>query len=100
MEWTILYLTAVNSAAFLLFAADKKRAKEKKRRISEKTLFAISLLGGKFGRTFGNANLPPQNQASFLPRGDSRLSDCQCCRSLVDFFLYGIKNLQSNWLVL
>lgn len=49
MEWTILYLTAVNLAAFLLFAADKKRAKEKKRRISEKTLFAISLLGGSLG---------------------------------------------------
>ena len=49
MEWIFLYFTAVNLTAFLLFAVDKSRAKKKKPRISERTLFALSLFGGSLG---------------------------------------------------
>lgn len=49
---SVLWL-AVNLAAFLLFGADKRRAKRTGRRIPEKTLFAAALMGGSVGAILG-----------------------------------------------
>ena len=49
MKYLILYLLAINKIALVLCFADKRRATEKTRRISEKTFFAISLVGGSAG---------------------------------------------------
>ena len=44
-----LYLAAVNLAGFFLMGLDKWKAKHKKWRIPEKTLFAAAVFGGSLG---------------------------------------------------
>ena len=43
------WLIAINFCGFAAFAVDKFRAKQWKKRISEKTLFLCALLGGGVG---------------------------------------------------
>lgn len=45
----IIYLIIINIISFLLFGIDKRRAKRKLWRVSEKVLLATSLLGGATG---------------------------------------------------
>ena len=48
------YLLLINLAAYLTFGADKRRAKRPgARRVPEKTLFALALLGGSLGAVLG-----------------------------------------------
>jgi len=42
----LVYAAFINVLAFALCAYDKRAAIKKRRRISEKTLFAVSILGG------------------------------------------------------
>ena len=49
----IIYLIAVNLIAFILYGADKKRAKKREWRISEKTLIGIAVIGGSVGAILG-----------------------------------------------
>lgn len=49
----LIWLLGANLLAFLMMAADKKRAKAKKRRIPEKTLFVTAALGGSIGAMLG-----------------------------------------------
>ena len=51
--WLILYLFAVNLAAFALFGADKRKARRNAWRISEKALFLSAVLGGSLGAMIG-----------------------------------------------
>ena len=43
------YLVVVNLIAFAVYGADKRRAKKDKRRVPEKTLFLLALIGGSVG---------------------------------------------------
>lgn len=43
------YLLSINLSSFILFAIDKKRARKKKWRISEKILLITSFIGGATG---------------------------------------------------
>ena len=55
-EWYCLlglYLLAVNLAAFFLMGMDKRRARQSKRRVPERTLFLPVVLGGALGGTLG-----------------------------------------------
>ena len=45
----LCYLAIINATAFLLMLIDKRRAKHRKRRISEKVLLITSAIGGSFG---------------------------------------------------
>ena len=50
MEWLVpVYLLSVNLLGFLLMGIDKRKAKKKKWRIPEKTLFLAALAGGSPG---------------------------------------------------
>lgn len=53
MKVLCLYLAVINLAAFLLMAADKRRAQKHRWRIPEHTLFAVALLGGSAGAMLG-----------------------------------------------
>lgn len=48
-----LYLLLINLTAFAGMGIDKSRARQKKRRISERNLFLPVLLGGALGGTLG-----------------------------------------------
>ncbi|WP_026977269.1 DUF1294 domain-containing protein [Flavobacterium tegetincola] len=50
---TFYILLAINIFAFLLMGYDKKLAKRKKSRISEKTLLMSAFLGGSLGSGIG-----------------------------------------------
>ena len=49
----LLYLAAVNVIAFAVYGADKRRAKKDKRRVPEKTLFLLAVIGGSVGAWAG-----------------------------------------------
>ncbi|MBQ9331186.1 MAG: DUF1294 domain-containing protein [Oscillibacter sp.] len=56
--WLALWLAAINLAAFFTFGADKWRAKRREqhpqtRRIRERTLFLLAILGGSVGALLG-----------------------------------------------
>ena len=52
--WALLgYLAAVNLLAFTVYGADKRRAKKDKRRVPEKTLFLLAIIGGSVGAWAG-----------------------------------------------
>ena len=49
-KYLIPYLIIISIFTFFIYSIDKKRSKQKnKRRISEKTLLTLSLIGGAFG---------------------------------------------------
>lgn len=55
MGYVILavYLLGINLVSFFLMGIDKSKARRRKWRIPEKTLFAFALLGGSIGAILG-----------------------------------------------
>ena len=53
MNPLLIYLIVADALAMLLMLSDKRRAKRKKRRIPEASLFLAALLGGALGGTIG-----------------------------------------------
>ena len=49
----IYYLIIINIVTFLFYGIDKSKAKNKQRRISEKTLLFLSFIGGCVGALIG-----------------------------------------------
>lgn len=49
----LIYVAAVNIIAFVMFGADKSKARRRKRRIRERSLFLVSLAGGAVGAFLG-----------------------------------------------
>ena len=49
MRYLIIYLAAVNAAAFALCVCDKRAAVRGRRRISERVLLTVALIGGAVG---------------------------------------------------
>lgn len=49
----LLYFLIINLVGFLLMLVDKRRAIKKEWRISEKSLFIVSILGGSIGSYLG-----------------------------------------------
>lgn len=48
MFW-IYYLVVINILTFFIYALDKRKAIKNKRRISERSLFIMAILGGSLG---------------------------------------------------
>ena len=53
LKLIVVYLTVMTLLGFMSMYIDKKRAREHKWRISEKTLFLIAILGGSIGTNLG-----------------------------------------------
>ena len=53
--WTVLlvWLAVINLLTFIVYGADKRRARKGKWRVLEKTLFLLPLLGGSIGALLG-----------------------------------------------
>lgn len=49
LKYFLLYFIIINLISFILFFIDKQKAKKDRWRIQEKTLHAMSFLGGVFG---------------------------------------------------
>jgi uncharacterized membrane protein YsdA (DUF1294 family) len=52
MEW-IIYLFLINITSYLVMGYDKKRARAKKFRVSERNLFLLTVIGGSIGTYMG-----------------------------------------------
>ena len=52
-RWLAVYLAVINLATFIVYGADKRRARKGKWRVPEKTLFLLPLLGGSVGALLG-----------------------------------------------
>lgn len=50
---SILYVIVMNVVGFLVMGIDKLKARKHRRRISERTLFAISIISGSVGMLAG-----------------------------------------------
>ena len=48
-----IYIAAVNIVSFIMCVYDKRAAVKKRRRISERALFAVSIIGGAAGMLAG-----------------------------------------------
>ena len=51
--WLAVYLAVINLATFIVYGADKRRARKGKWRVPERTLFLRPLLGGSVGALLG-----------------------------------------------
>ncbi|KGA97829.1 membrane protein [Alkalihalobacillus alcalophilus ATCC 27647 = CGMCC 1.3604] len=49
MPLLLMYLVMINFIGYTTMAQDKRKAQRKERRIPEKTLFFIAIIGGSFG---------------------------------------------------
>ena len=49
----LVYLVLINVVAFASMGIDKYKAKHKKWRIQEKTLFLLAIIGGSLGALYG-----------------------------------------------
>lgn len=53
MDLILIYFVVINVIAFLMFGADKWKAKKDRYRIPEKTLLGVAILGGSIGAGLG-----------------------------------------------
>lgn len=53
MLYLNVYILLINIISFIFMRMDKQSAQKRKRRISEKTLFAFALFGGSIGILLG-----------------------------------------------
>ncbi|WP_270179536.1 DUF1294 domain-containing protein [Alkalihalobacillus sp. CinArs1] len=53
MTAIVLYLVCINVCSYLLMGVDKRKARKRKSRISEKTLWTSYILGGAIGGYLG-----------------------------------------------
>ena len=52
-DWLGVYLLIVNVATIAVYGADKRRAKQRRWRVPEKTLFLLAIVGGSVGALLG-----------------------------------------------
>ena len=54
LHWALVgYLALVNLIAFTVYGADNRRARKDRRRVPEKTLFLLAIIGGSLGAFLG-----------------------------------------------
>lgn len=53
MGLLVIYLLLLNMLTFAVYGADKRKAQKDKRRVPEKTLFLLAIIGGSLGALVG-----------------------------------------------
>ena len=53
MKWLLIWVLALSMLDFVLMGVDKRRARQNRRRVPEKTFFPVALLGGSPGAIAG-----------------------------------------------
>ena len=53
MKYVMIYLAIINIITFSLYGSDKKRARWDRRRIPEKVLLGLAVIGGSVGAWMG-----------------------------------------------
>lgn len=53
IKFIVIYLVAINSIAFIMYRLDKFKSQQSKRRVSERTLLLLAMVGGSVGSIFG-----------------------------------------------
>lgn len=85
MELLVIYLAAVNLAGFWMMAADKRKALNSRPRISEKSLFTVTWIGGSLGVYIGVFACRHKTRRRAFTAGIPFIMAAQCA---VIFFLY------------
>ena len=81
-----MYLIAVNLLAFFLFGVDKYKARKKKWRISETTLWTVSILGGSLGAWLGMQIFRHKTKHKTFVIGIPVLFVCQILIGILRYF--------------
>lgn len=53
IKFIVIYLVVINSIAFIMYRLDKFKSQQSKRRVSERTLLLLALVGGSIGSICG-----------------------------------------------
>ncbi len=90
MVLLVIYLSAVNLTGFFMMAADKDKARKQKSRISERSLFTVSWIGGSLGVYIGIFAFRHKTMHRAFTVGIPFIMAAHCAAFLL--ILYFIKN--------
>ena len=77
-DWLGVYLLIVNVAAFAVYGADKRRARQGRWRVPEKTLFLLAIVGGSFGPDGGASYVEIANVDNIRRRNEEIVAAQKC----------------------
>ena len=87
LKYIIIYLSAMSLLTFILFGADKHKARAHKWRIPEKTLLGLSLLGGFTGGFLGMEFFRHKTKHWYFVVGMPLILLCQCVGAVYYLFI-------------
>ena len=77
-DWLGVYLLIVNVATIAVYGADKRRAKQGRWRVPEKTLFLLAIVGGSFGPDGGASYVEIANVDNIRRRNEEIVAAQKC----------------------
>ena len=88
--WTVLlvWLAVINLLTFIVYGADKRRARKGKWRVPEKTLFLLPLLGGSIGALLGMRVFHHKTKHWYFVVGMPLILVCQAALAIYLVHLY------------
>ena len=88
LEFFLCYLFLINAAGFLLMLIDKKKAINRKRRIPEKTLMTVAVIGGSLGSLIGMYTFHHKTRKNKFKLGIPAALFVQVC--LIIYLIYAV----------
>ena len=87
--WLLLvWLAVINLLTFIVYGADKRRARKGKWRVPEKTLFLLPLLGGSIGALLGMRVFHHKTKHWYFVVGMPLILVCQTALAIYLVHLY------------
>ena len=84
----LVYLVLINLVTFFVYGADKRRARQGKWRVPEKTLFLLPLLGGSVGALLGMRVFHHKTKHWYFVVGMPLILVCQAALAIYLVHLY------------